>query len=174
MSNDLISQLESAYDKLIQENKIEIINYKKNYNGYDENYTFTLKFKNKSLFNYDSYNEYIDYISPEGRQAESIIKSTLVNVFFNVKKSQHQLPDLLVHTFLDYLASNKNKELEHRKGIMYEDANHRYIKRFAGKILDNQTIAGKNRVQLEINLIKADPNYKITNANYLKKLGYDL
>lgn len=174
MSTSLIDQLKSAHKKLIQENKIKITNYKKNYNGYTENYTFTLHFKNNPVFTYDSYNDYIDYLNPEGRQVESIIKTTLLNVWLQVKKDTHQLPEVLIHAFLDYLAYCKSIELEHRKGIMYEDANHRYIKRFGGKILDNQTIAGKTRVQLALNQLKQNPEYKINNADYLKKLGYEL
>ena len=174
MSTSLIDQLESAYDKLIQKNKIKITNYKRNYNGYTENYTFTLHFKNNPVFTYDSYNEYIDYLSPEGRQVESIIKTTLLNVYLKIKKDQHQLPEVLVHAFLDYLGHKKNKDLVQRRGIMYEDAKHRYIRRFGGKILDNQTIAGKAKVQLALNLLKQNPEYKIINADYLKKLGYEL
>ena len=174
MSTSLIDQLESAYEKLVQENKIKITNYKRNYNGYTENYTYTLHFKNNPVFKYDSYNESIYYLNYEGRQVESIIKTTLLNVWLQVKKDTHQLPEALVHAFLDYIAHCKSIELEHRRGIMYEDTTHRYIKRFGGKILDNQTIAGKAKVQLVLNEIKQNPKYKINNADYLKQLGYEL
>lgn len=164
----------AIFDKTLDNHNIKLINFKRHYGGLTEHYIFDLHINNEKVLYHDTYTGHSTYYhGGKLKHLISGIEYELVNNYSNIFNRDPDSKHIL-NLFFEHIAYNKLKELEWRRGIMFENATHRYIRRFNNKMLDNQTFAGKKQVQNSIDEIKADPQYTITNISYLQKLGYNV
>jgi len=174
MSDNLIDKLEEKYKELVEEYKLELKHFKRHYasNGY-EHYRFQLYSRTHPALEYCTSDEVCISLNQSGKTLIPALTAKLHSVWKSVKNTDHLAPEVLLNTFMDYLASKKNRELEDRKGIFYRDDNNVFIVRFGGKTLISQTPAAQQQIQNRIDSIKAK-GHTILNADYLKEIGYDV